>query len=523
MENRALHLSGIAVLFTAVLCMSASVFPSQPDPETVGGGELVPSYAVFPDRPMIVAPLLGRPTDHSITVNLVPAVDMDLYVEYGHNLGWATTSNGVALKASARRPVEVDITDLEADTEYEFRVLARRMVERTYQEISSGRFRTQRPPGSRFVFTIQADSHLIGTFLDPGDEKADLYCLTLDNVLRDGPDFHMDLGDFAHIERYTGGAAQSLEDAIDHYLVQRKYLGGVTPSTPFFLVIGNHEGEQGWRRTSDWDELEVWGMTARKLLFPNPYPDGFYTGCDEVTECCGRRESYYAWEWGDALFVVLDPYWYTMSKPHDLGGKYPSTDNGWDWTLGIDQYNWLYETLHASSAKWKFVFAHHVTGGAPCQVDTMGYYGRGGAPVAANRLAGLATFEWGGEDLAGNYVFDEMRPGWTHGPVHDMLRSTGVDIFFHGHDHVFVLEELDGVFYQSCPQPANLAYGDGYYSTDYYRGVKRNNSGHLKVSVSADSVRVDYVRAVLSGDDPLYQGGIAIHNGDVAHTYVLTD
>jgi hypothetical protein len=33
-------------------------------------------------------------------------------------------------------------------------------------------------------------------------------------------------------------------------------------------------------------------------------------------------EDYYAWEWGDALFVAIDPFWYTTTKPFigNIGG-----------------------------------------------------------------------------------------------------------------------------------------------------------------------------------------------------------
>jgi hypothetical protein len=164
-----------------------------------------------------------------------------------------------------------------------------------------------------------------------------------------------------------------------------------------------------------------------------------------------------------------------------------------------------------------------VTGGAPYDADSSGYYGRGGTPVAKYRLAGLATFEWGGEDVDGSYLFEQKRPGWLHGPIHDVMRDAGVNIFFHGHDHVFVKEVLDGVFYQACPQPTSLGYGPGYYSPDFYRGTRRNNSGHLRVSVSPDSVKVDYIRAVLPAHDPLFQDGLAIHNRDVSYSYILTD
>ena len=69
----------------------------------------------------------------------------------------------------------------------------------------------------------------------------------------------------------------------------------------------------------------------------------------------GIRDGYYAWTWGDALFVVLDPWWYS-TRQHD------GMDN-WDSTLGSAQYQWLKRTLAKSDKRWKFVFAHDLVGG----------------------------------------------------------------------------------------------------------------------------------------------------------------
>ena len=62
----------------------------------------------------------------------------------------------------------------------------------------------------------------------------------------------------------------------------------------------------------------------------NPYPDGFYSGGSREEKYVGLRESYFSWEWGDALFVVLDPYWNTPQSP-ELSGD-------WSLTLGREQY-----------------------------------------------------------------------------------------------------------------------------------------------------------------------------------------
>jgi hypothetical protein len=287
-------------------------------------------------------------------------------------------------------------------------------------------------------------------------------------------------------------------------------------------VIGNHEGEQGWRRKNKDDSLEVWGTLVRKRIIPNPYPNGFYSGNEDMTSCCGLREDYYAWEWGDALFVVLDPFWYTEAKPHMGGGYYECTADGWDWTLGKVQYEWLYETLHGCDAKWKFVFTHHFTGGLVRGKRGPSVYGRGGIDAASYSVAGHPTFEWGGEDSTGRDVFDEKRPGWEYGPIHQMLVREGVDIVFRGHDHAFVFEELDGVVYQTCPQPADARYGSGVSDREIFStGITRNNSGYVRVTVSPDSVRVDYVRSVLPGDEPLIEDGEQINNRTASYSYIL--
>ena len=82
-------------------------------------------------------------------------------------------------------------------------------------------------------------------------------------------------------------------------------------------------------------------------------------------------------------------------------------------------------------------------------------------------------------------------------------------------------ETLDGIVYQECPVPAATGYGDGFYSPDYYEGVKVNNSGHLRVMVSPDSVRVDYVRSVLPEDEPLNEDGSSINNADISYSYTI--
>jgi hypothetical protein len=63
--------------------------------------------------------------------------------------------------------------------------------------------------------------------------------------------------------------------------------------------------------------LETWARApfhGMKRYFPNPVLDAFYTGNATKHAEAGLLQDYYAWEWGDALFVVLDPYWFNHSS-----------------------------------------------------------------------------------------------------------------------------------------------------------------------------------------------------------------
>ena len=162
--------------------------------------------------------------------------------------------------------------------------------------------------------------------------------------------------------------------------------------------------------------------------------------------------------------------------------------------------------LETSTAKYKFVFSHHVTGGAT-------QYGRGGQLAAP-------YFEWGGYNADSTWGWDIHRPaaeGWTV-PVHQLMVDNGVDIYFHGHDHIYSYELVDDIHYLECPKPDDTYYDwsspyDYGYSEDLYpEGVNIPNSGHIRVSVSPEQVFVEYVRSYLPGDGD---------NGIVAHSFTI--
>ena len=68
--------------------------------------------------------------------------------------------------------------------------------------------------------------------------------------------------------------------------------------------------------------------------------------------------------------------------------------------------------------------------------------------------------------------------------------ENGVNVFFHGHDHIYAREELDGIVYLECPKPDDAGYtwepyGYGHNENLYPNAiVKFQNSGHIRVTVS---------------------------------------
>lgn len=429
--------------------------------------------------------ILGRPTRDAITVGALADQDVEVYFEYGTQAGLYVAQTGPQTYP-AGTPIEVVLSPLAPDTRYYYRMRHRTPGSGTFDAGAERSFHTARDPGSTFTVAIQADSHL------DAQSSPLLYTRTLENAAADAPDFFVDLGDTFMSEKF----ATDYAGVVARHLLQRPYLATVARSAPLFLVLGNHEGELGWLLDGTPENMAVWATNARKLYYPNPSPDGFYSGDTTVHPFVGQRESYYAWEWGDALFVVLDPFWATTTKPGQSG------DN-WDWTLGDEQYAWFRQTLEQSDARFKFVFSHHLTGGTNTEA-------RGG-------IAGAPYFEWGGLNADDTPGFSLERPTWST-PIHQLMVANGVSVYFHGHDHMFVKEELDGIVYQEVPQPSHpslnstgnaVAYG-------YTSGVLISSSGHLRMVVSPSQARIDYVRAYLPENET---GGRV--NGEVAHSYTI--
>jgi phosphatidylethanolamine-binding protein (PEBP) family uncharacterized protein len=441
--------------------------------------------------------LLTGPTDRSVTASIQAWKPMEASIEFGKSDG-GSRSTTPAVKIETGKVGVIELTGLQPGTEYAYRVRAGGTTGDEH------RFRTRPAAGTPFTFTIQADSHLDAN-MDPK-----VYENTLANALSDRPDFHVDLGDTF----MTDKRGRDFERTAPQYDAQRWYFSRLCADAPLFMVLGNHDGEKGTAGTKP-DDMGPWSYRMRTERFPSPTTgQGGYTGQTGVKD--GRSANYYAFEWGDALMVVLDPFDFTTERSRGGGrgagggerGNEPlePDDSSWAFTLGRAQYDWLADTLAKSKARHKFVFIHHLVGGVG------GTESRGGVESAP-------FFEWGGRNADGSPGFAERRPGWPM-PIHDLLVKHGVSAVFHGHDHLYVHSERDGVTYQCVPQPGNVA--GGTRSAEHYgyaSGTILGSPGHMRVKVTPGKATVDFIRSAV--DRPAGQRRDRESNGTVVASYEI--
>jgi hypothetical protein len=426
--------------------------------------------------------LLGCPTDKSITVNVLSDMDREVYFEYGMISG-SYNNKTASTNVLSKTPIRISIAGLQPDTQYYYRIRYRTSDEPQFTASHEHAFHTQRAPGSTFVFTVEADYHR-----DQNSDPEEIRT-TFQNILNEHPDFDIDLGDTFMGDKF----AANYQDLAKRYAEDRTFFGVFGSSAPLYLVNGNHDGESGWLLNGTENNLAVWATKARQLYYPNPAPDGFYTGSATEETFTGQRRSYYSWEWGDALFVVLDPYWYTTENP-----KHGGEADNWKWTLGTDQYKWFKSVLETSKAKYKFVFTHHVLGDVRGGIEWADFY------------------EWGGKSRNGVWEFNEMRPGWAE-PIHQLMVRNKVSILFQGHDHLYVKQEKDGVIYQEVPQPSVARGMSGEVNEDSYRsGEAYSSPGHIRVAVSGTGVTIDYIHSALPDDT-----SDKYKNGEVVYSYSI--
>jgi len=412
---------------------------------------------------LLGAPLVFNPTPHNFAINAVlrsgsPSA-LRLRVRDESALEWAELGSPTS---PAPDIAQWTVAGLEPGLRYDYEILPGSGMDggpeqQTLQAIYAGSAVTARAPGAPFTFALLSDTHIqprdpvpagntVGTDFFGFDET------TLQAVASDmstsNPDFLINLGDM--LDYHLFGFNQPPPDRSWSrlaYLNYRRLLGDTLGHAAHFPVIGNWDGEDGFFT----EEERQRSSSQRMVYLPGPDPDTYPQGGS-------ANEDYYAFAWGDALFVVLNVMSYTPTQ-HLLGMDPGLPD---DWTLGPDQRAWLELTLATATSKWRFLFIHHTVGGAAGNANDSAY-GRGGGQAA--RV---------GEQSA----------------IHDMMLKYGVHIFFYGHDHVFTDTTVDGIHY-TLPGSAGAPWKFDTSITGYANYWP--DSGYGRVMVSQERVQVDFV------------------------------
>jgi len=239
--------------------------------------------------------------------------------------------------------------------------------------------------------------------LGNGFNLASIYSYILRNIEELKYDFLINLGDVAFIQEYRyEGMGLPLgtlrKNARELWLSARRRAAAITPIFPYYLVLGNHEGEE------ERNPAKKSARRFRKLFWHQP----------GSAQKCSPDENYYSIIWGahgELQIIVLDSDSYHTSK----------CDSPDMYTLGKEQMSWFKREL--KKERWfKAVFLHHVLGGWPANpvCDSKGAYGRGP--------------EFTSED----YLRLNLDPrSIEQVRITRLAKKNGISLFCYGHDHVW--------------------------------------------------------------------------------------
>jgi hypothetical protein len=374
---------------------------------------------------------IKEPTKASLSVRSNFAAKA--YIEYGYSAGAYTGKTSVA-QVKAGTGMLFTIINLRPGAKVFYRLRYAVIGKSTFSSKPSSSF-TLPTSFTKSVFAVQADPHM------DENSSADVYNGTLSQIVKSSPAFLVDLGDIFMVDKLPDKSETNIRA---RYQLMKGYyqkLQGI----PLKIVLGNHDGELGYSNFNT--------KKYRAEYFPEQTSD--------VT--------YFSFEGPDQLHVCLDPFTYTTENPRS---------DGWQWTLGRTQYDWLKQTLESSSARHKFIYIHHLLVG-----DAQS---RGGVEIAKRN-------EWGGLNTDGSQGFATKRSGWAK-PVHDLLVENKVSFVFKGHDHVYVKQELDGIIYQTLPQPSHPGDKLSAEQYGYLSGKAIGGSGFLRVTTSGATAKVEFVK-----------------------------
>jgi hypothetical protein len=360
--------------------------------------------------------------------------------------------------------LEMKLTGLSASTKYYYRALLRFEGDPWPSPRETHSFQTRKNVGETFHFAIWADPH---RNIRPDRRKTywPQWGVLAESVGNEPVDFVMDVGDTWNTCNGSGKpwtvGLPALYSSVMR-VARNGYSGSrgvsdVCADRGYYFARGNHDGlndyDKGWTNNAL--------RTLMKLFVPNPngttYPQGGSTDID-------YDQGYFAFRWGHALFVVMDVVKYKDKSKIDSS---PARFH-----IGEAQLLWLTSVLQNSTERWKFIFMHHLFGGANT-------YGRGGAAFA----------------------FDHEQA-----QIQALAEQSGAHIFF-GHDHLLAKGWANGVLYYTCGLawggqsnyiseegiPISEFYPDGYTSTSCNSHPPAcENNGYMVVEVSSTQVKIQY-------------------------------
>jgi hypothetical protein len=225
-------------------------------------------------------------------------------VRYGTTPGQLTS---VAPSSGSKRQHEVTLAGLTAGTRYYYEVVSDGQVAETGIGLN---FETAPPLGERRKFRawVVGDS---GNFSPAQFAVRDAM---VEATGRTPPDLYLHVGDMAY------GDGEDLEFTANFYGVYADILA----HTPIWPAIGNHEGH-----------------SADSATQTGPYYEGYVLPkSGESGGLATGTEAYYAWDWGNVHFIVLDSY---------------DSDRSTDGPM----LTWLADDLAATNAEWIVAFWHH--------------------------------------------------------------------------------------------------------------------------------------------------------------------
>ena len=391
--------------------------------------------------------ILGTPTANSFTIEISAKSAVRAYIEYGYRKSSVSGKTAV-ISISKASTGKITVTNLKSTSLVYYKVKYAIGSSLKFLSLAQRTIKTTKSEVlSSATFAVQADPHM------DENSSAEVYEGTLKQIVAASPAFLMDLGDIFMVDKLPSKTEANIRSRFELMKGFYQKLGSI----PLKICLGNHDGELGYSNFNT--------KNYRREYFPEQ------TG----------ELAYYSFTGPDQLHVVLDPFTYTVKNP---------TQAGWEWTLGKTQYDWLVETLKNSKERHKFIYIHHLLVGDQTS--------RGGVEVAMKN-------EWGGKNNDGSDGFGTNRPGWGM-PIHQLLLEYKVGFVFKGHDHLYVKQELDGIIYQTLPQPSHPGNKVNVNQYGYTSGKGVGGSGFLKVSTSDDQAKVDFI----------------LFDGQLADTYIRT-